>query len=295
MYKPFDATLNRLIDACPEDWANHFGQQLGIPPGPCESLDTDLATTIQADRIFRINGAFPAILHIELEGNGRLGIPKELARYNTVAAHPHDIPVMTLLVLLRRSALASDMTGKYTRRDPLDRMISEFNYHVEKVWERPLGHWLNGGPGLAPLALLTDEAAGGLDAAVGLLRESLHCRGVDEKLTTEVFGSSFILGGLRYEQERLLDAFGRFSMLLEESTTYQYLINKGMDQGRNEGLQALRKIVLNGGTRRFGVPPTEKVASLQKIEDINRLALLVDRISEARSWDDLIADYSGNN
>ena len=235
----------------------------------------------------------------------RLGIPKELARYNTLAPHLHDIPVMTLLVLLRRSALASDMTGKFVRRDPLDRIIAEFNYHIEKVWERPISHWLNGGPGLAPLALLTDEAESGLDTAVDRIRQSLQRQGAGENLTSEVFGSSFILGGLRYEQERLLDAFGRFCMLLEESTTYQYLIKKGMDKGRDEGrdegfqsgreigLHALRKIVVNNGTRRFGIPSPEKIASLQKIDDINRLELLAERIFEAQNWDDLLAEQSG--
>ncbi len=90
--------------------------------------------------------------------------------------------------------------------------------------------------------------------------------------------------------------------VLEESTTYQYLIKKGMDQGRNEGrnegwnegLQALRKIVVHSGTRRFGVPSTEKIASLQKIEDINRLELLAERIYEVQNWDELFAEQSDN-
>ncbi len=54
MAKPFDATLNALIAVRPDDWAAYFARLAGIPPGPSESLDTDLATTLQADRIFRI-------------------------------------------------------------------------------------------------------------------------------------------------------------------------------------------------------------------------------------------------
>ena len=52
--KPFDATLNALIDLRPSDWADGFARLVGIPPGPSVSLDTDLATTLQADKLFRI-------------------------------------------------------------------------------------------------------------------------------------------------------------------------------------------------------------------------------------------------
>ena len=54
MAKPFDATLKALIDLCPSDWANTFARFAGIPEGPIEVLDTDLATTLQADKLFRI-------------------------------------------------------------------------------------------------------------------------------------------------------------------------------------------------------------------------------------------------
>ena len=182
---------------------------LGIPPGPCVSLDTDLATTLQADRVFRIDGPVPAILHFELEGNGRLGIPKELLRYNVLTAHPHDIPVLSLLILLRRSALASDMTGTYIRRDSGGSPIVVFNYHIEKVWERSVDFWLRSGAGLAPLAMLTDEAEAGLDNALGRLWKSLQNAGIERKLVHDVFGSSFILCGMRYGNERLLETFVR--------------------------------------------------------------------------------------
>lgn len=79
MAKPFDATLNALIDVAPEDWANGFARIAGIPPGPSTVLDTDLATSVQADKIFRIDGPNPTILHLELEANPRLGIPRELS------------------------------------------------------------------------------------------------------------------------------------------------------------------------------------------------------------------------
>lgn len=75
MAKPFDATLNAMID--PDDWAAAFARIAGIPPGPSSILDTDLATSVRADKIFRINGPLPAAFHLELEANPRLGIPRD--------------------------------------------------------------------------------------------------------------------------------------------------------------------------------------------------------------------------
>jgi len=81
MNKPFDATLNSMIDMRPGAWAAHFARLAGIPPGPSTPVDTDLATTLQADKVFRIDGPVPAMLHLELEANPRLGVPRELMRY----------------------------------------------------------------------------------------------------------------------------------------------------------------------------------------------------------------------
>ena len=75
MAKPFDATLNTLLDAHEGEWAAFLAARVGVPLGPVESLDTDLSTTLQADRLFRIDGPGPVVLHLELESSGRLGIP----------------------------------------------------------------------------------------------------------------------------------------------------------------------------------------------------------------------------
>ncbi|VTR94536.1 unnamed protein product [Gemmata massiliana] len=115
MAKPFDATLNALIAVRPDDWAAYFARLAGISPDPSESLDMGLATTLQADRIFRINGSKPALLHLELGANHRLGVPRDLMRYNTLIDHQHELPVETVLVFLQPKALASDQNGLYTR------------------------------------------------------------------------------------------------------------------------------------------------------------------------------------
>ena len=64
---------------------------------------------MQADKLFRIDGAEPAVLHLELEANPRSGIPRDLMRYNTLVDHQHGLPVETVLILLRPKALVSEV------------------------------------------------------------------------------------------------------------------------------------------------------------------------------------------
>jgi len=192
MAKPFDATLNSLIDLQPEAWVNCFAQLVGIPTGPSIVLDTDLATTLQADKVFRIDGDRPSVLHLELEANPRTGIPRELMRYNTLIDHQHELPVETVLVLLRPKALASDQTGTYRRSGATGRTIVEFHYHVERVWERPIDYWLNFGVGLAPLSMLTDEAEKDLEGALTRVYSILREHETDERVTKSLLGSAYV-------------------------------------------------------------------------------------------------------
>lgn len=75
MSKRFDPTLNRLIDLQPTAWANYFATRFNFPLGPVTVLDTDLATSVQADKIFLIESDTPFIIHLEFESSSRLGIP----------------------------------------------------------------------------------------------------------------------------------------------------------------------------------------------------------------------------
>ena len=105
MSKPFDATLNALIDLRADQWADCFARVAGMPVGPSTPINTNLSSSLQADRVFRIDSDTSYLLHLELEANPRLGIPAELHRYNTLIDHRHDLPVETVLILLRPKVL----------------------------------------------------------------------------------------------------------------------------------------------------------------------------------------------
>ena len=288
MAKPFDATLNALIDLRPGDWADGFARIAGIPPGPSVELDTDLATTLQADKLFRMEGECPSLLHLELEANPRLGIPRDLMRYNTLIDHRHDLPVTSVLILLRPKAFASDQTGVHRRYDVKGNLIAEFHYRVEKVWDRPVDYWLSAELGMRPLAVLTDEASRNLQRGVDALVDSIEGRDNAAEIKA-LLASAYVLCGLRYERDAITQAFGRLNMLLEESTTYQGILEEGKARGLSQGLsQGLRNTIIRIGSKRFG-PPTESMSrTLHGIEDASRLEILADRILDAGNWDDLV-------
>jgi hypothetical protein len=218
MAKPFDATLNTLLDECAADWAGFLAARAGIPAGPAVSLDTDLSATLQADRLFRIDGPSSAVLHLELESWGRLGIPGELLRYNVAAWGVTAVPVYSVVILLRPKATASDLTGELQLTDVSGQPYLTFRYSVVRVWQEPIDSFLSAGPGLAPLALLTNEAAADLTAAFTRFRARLRADSVTDKLEKVLLGSTFVLCGLRYREEQIAELYQTMNLTLEDST-----------------------------------------------------------------------------
>jgi len=159
--------LNTLSFVGPDDWAAFLCSRVGISSGPTEAMDTDLATSVQADRLFRVKSSSPAILHLEFESSSALRRPARLMRYNTLAhtTDPELLPVHSVLMLLRPEANSSNLSGRYQVVGE-NGQIHDFRYHVVRLWEERIETLLNAGSGLAPLALLTREAGKDLPGTV---------------------------------------------------------------------------------------------------------------------------------
>ncbi len=74
---------------------------------------------------------------------------------------------------------------------------------------------------------------------------------------------------------------------MRESTTYQAILREGREEGREE---EARKFLRRQGAKRFGAPTPTVLATLDQIEDLDRLETLGDRIvdPEVTSWDQLL-------
>lgn len=75
---------------------------------------------------------------------------------------------------------------------------------------------------------------------------------------------------------------GKLNRLLEDSSTYQHVLEKGESKGQ-------RKYLLRQGTKKFGVPRAAVDAALSAITDTQRLERLAERILDVGSWEELLA------
>jgi hypothetical protein len=129
---------------------------------------------------------------------------------------------------------------------------------------------------------LTDEAAADLLAAFARFADRLRQPDVDATLAKELFSSTFVLCGLRHDPAQVANLYRSLSMTLEDSTTYQLILNKGVAQ------EAQRLLLLMGGNR-FGAAPEATEATLRGITDQARLERMAVRIFDATGWDDLVS------
>ncbi len=85
---------------------------------------------------------------------------------------------------------------------------------------------------------------------------------------------------------------------IEESWLYQEYFQKGKAEGIVEGkaegivegdLNRARKDLLRLGRKRLGPPGEAIAAEIGKIEDPKRLDVLLERVLDASSWEELLA------
>ena len=234
-------------------------------------------------------------MHLELESTGRRGIPEELLRYNVLArAAAGGLPVQSFLMLLRSKATAADLTGELSLPGVGGEPYLTFRYTVIRVWQERAADLLAAGVGLAPLALLTNEAAADLPAAFDRFRRRLQAEALPVTIQKGIYGSLFVLCGLRCEPAQVEALYRNLSMTLEDSTTYQLILKRGVDQGLADGVsrgaaEEARRAIAALGRKRFGPAPVTAEAALAGLADRERLARITDRLLDAADWDDLLA------
>jgi hypothetical protein len=73
---------------------------------------------------------------------------------------------------------------------------------------------------------------------------------------------------------------------MKESSAYQLILEEGCAQGEmREATKLLKKL----GTRRFGAPDHSILAAIEAITDLEQIELLLERLHEVSSWEELLA------
>jgi hypothetical protein len=145
--KRFDVTATDMIEDYPAIWPALAG------PWPCRGvgvIDADVSTVSgAADKVLLVHGPeYDWILNLELQAGHTLDLPGRLHVNSTLLERRHDLLVRSVVVLLRRQAQASNLTGAWELCFPDEQIpYDAFRYRVVRVWELPVEPLLTGALG----------------------------------------------------------------------------------------------------------------------------------------------------
>ena len=305
MSKPYDSATKDLIETDPAGWVTFLGGS--ARPDSVRMVDADLSSiSAEADKIIRVDDPEPWLLHLELQSSRDATLPRRMLRYNALLHERHRLPVASAAVLLRPAANDSELRGELSVRPAIGPEWS-FRYHVIRVWEMPPDVFLNGPIGLIPLAPLAQIREPELPALVEAMRDRIDPQ-PEPSIRGKLWVAAYLLMGLRYN-DAVIDRLLAGVRQMEESTTYQALMRRGLQQGIQQGQQLglergqqlglerglvqgsaseARKLLIRAGNQRLGAVPPAINAAIAAIEDTAKLEALFDRVLVATHWDEVL-------
>ena len=149
-FNRFDVSTKELVWDDPAAWLDRLG--IG-PRGPVEVIDSDItALTAAADKVIRVGGPEPYLVNIELQSSHQTDLVETLWFRQAALFHRHRLPVLTVLVLLRREANSPSLTGSFEINMPDGWLTNRYNYRVVRLWGEDPEPYLTAGVNLVPLA-----------------------------------------------------------------------------------------------------------------------------------------------
>jgi predicted transposase YdaD len=113
--------------------------------------------------------------------------------------------------------------------------------------------------------------------------------------------------GLSYSTEET-ETLLRGVRAMNESVTFQAILEQGREQGREQGLEQGREqgleqgrlqeavaLLFKVGRKQFGAASPSVVTSIEQITDLSRIEQLHERLHEVKSWDELLASRGKGN
>jgi hypothetical protein len=278
--KTFDALTRSLLENHPADWLTLLGL---IHGEPARVVNSDLSTVIaEADKVIRVEGPEPWLVHIELQTSFDRTLPRRLLRYNALLNLRHDLPIHSVAVLLRSEADGPGLDGLLQKRSPDGRCSLEFRYHVVRVWELPTQELLSSGPGVLSLAPITVAAPEDVPAIIEELKQRVDPAGASPE-AREFWAATALMTGLRFPWDLIKDSF-RGITAMRESSAYVQFVKEG-------SIIEARKVILRLGQTRFGPPDEATRQKLAAMSELEQLELLIDNVYTSSDWDDLLEKH----
>jgi predicted transposase YdaD len=283
MSKPFDATAKERFAKNPRAWLELL---LSHKVGEVKVVNADLSTiTSQADQLLRVKERKPWMAHVEFQTSPSIRLPLRIQRYNILAHYKHNLPVRSILVLLRPEADGPTLTGHLQHRLPDGSVNHEFWYNVVRIWEQPVETIMAGKLATLPLAPIARVSTAELPGVIRLMEKRLEHEASPDQ-TADVWAATYLLMGLVYPPALTNDLL-RGVRGMKESTTYQAILREGKAEGMAEGAT---RILLHLGRQRFGAPRRAIQSRIKAIKDVEKIEELTDRLFVVSSWDELFGE-----
>jgi len=281
MSLPFDATVKEILAPQPEDFVPVFGLPRILP---AVRLNVDLSTLSAAtDVAVGFGDPLQEIADINFQSGPDAEMSRRCLLYSVALHFRFNVPVRTILVLLRPKAEVKGLDGKLTFSSGGSGV--EFRYEVVRMWQQPVESFLKGGLSLLPLAPLCELPSGQplTDAMRSVVRE------IDRRLAQEcdhaqaarLMTAAFILTGLRIQRDKLGSIYDGVKVM-HESSAYELIMEEGAIKAQHSNLMRL-------GQRRLGSAGDKTTAELKAIQDLDRLNRLMDAVLTVSSWQELLA------
>jgi hypothetical protein len=285
MATPFDVTLKDLARDYPADVLTTFDEP---PSAPVALLNVDLSTLALATGVvLGVGNPLEEIITIDFQASANATKHNDLLAYNTLLFRHYQVPVHSILVLLRPKGAHSAQTGTIRYESRPGRGKMDFGYEIRRLWERPTAELLSGPLGALPLAPLGQLPEGvdleaGLSSVIRQMAERILAE-APEHAARRLLTAAFILTGLRVERATARQLF-QGVRAMRESDTYLAIL----DEGR---LEEAKKLILQFGSFRLGAPDEATSTFVKGLADLERLERMAARLSEATlsGWPDLLS------
>ncbi len=131
-----DITFRRLVRGLPQPVLRlAFPRRRLEPVGPPGDPSLDRKRRRTGDNLFRVRrGSWKAAVHVELERDWRPEMPRRMFEYASAAVIETNLPVSSIVVLLKRGGRPPDRTGVY-RIPGVSGSAFVFRYHVVSLWQ----------------------------------------------------------------------------------------------------------------------------------------------------------------
>jgi predicted transposase YdaD len=277
-FNRFDVSAKELVWDDPAALLERFGVQL---PGPVHVIDSDItALTAAADKVIEVGGSEPFLVNVEFQSSHETDLIETLWFRQAALYRRHKLPVLTVLVLLRREANSPGFKGAFKIVMPDGFQTNLYKYRIVRLWKEDPESYLTGGVNLVPLAPLANVPGKALPGVVQRMAARINAE--PEPHASMLWTATYLLMGLRYSEEvasQLLEGVQN----MKESTTYQAILR----EGRVEGEQ--RMLVLLGEDR-FGAPDESTRIAIEGIRDLEHLERLSRRLLDPNinGWEELL-------